>query len=75
MAVRLWDLRTDRASLTRNDIFCLWYSFLSEADKPLGLVQMEGLSKLKINLIESGTRDLPAFSVAPQPLRYRVSSN
>jgi hypothetical protein len=31
-------------------------------------VQLEGLSKLKkVHLIKTGTRDLPACSIVPQP--------
>jgi hypothetical protein len=38
-------------------------------------VRPEGLGKLIkiIHLIGSRTRDLPACSIVPQPLRYRVS--
>jgi hypothetical protein len=37
---------------------------------------LEGIGKLKkfIHLIRSRTRDLPARSIIPQQLRYRVSS-
>jgi hypothetical protein len=42
--------------------------------EPQGLMLPKGLGKLKtfIHLIRSRTRDLPACSVLPQPLRYRV---
>jgi hypothetical protein len=44
--------------------------------EPQGLMRPEGLGKLKefIHLIGSRTRDLPACSIMPQPLRYRVPS-
>jgi hypothetical protein len=59
-------LRTGRALLPRNIyFFYLWYSFLLEAEKPLGPVRSEGLGKLKqfIHLIRSRTHDLPACSI------------
>jgi hypothetical protein len=45
-----------------------------EAEKPLGLVRPERIGTLKkINdLIGNQTRNIPACSIAPQPLRYRV---
>jgi hypothetical protein len=37
-------------------------------------MRREGLGKLrKIHLIGTPSRDLPACSIVPQPLRYRVS--
>jgi hypothetical protein len=40
---------------------------------PRAIVRPEGLSKFeKIHLIGARSRDLPACSIVPQPLRYRV---
>jgi hypothetical protein len=41
---------------------------------PRATVRLEGISKWKqlIDLIETRTRDLLAWSTVPQPLRYRV---
>jgi hypothetical protein len=43
--------------------------------KPQGLVRPEGLGKLIkiINLIGSRTHDLPACSIMPHPLSYRIT--
>jgi hypothetical protein len=47
--------------------------FCWRLSKPQGLVQPEGLGKVKkfTHLIGSPTCDLPAFSTVPRPLRYR----
>jgi hypothetical protein len=60
MAVRLSAIRTGRVLLSRNIIFLL-------LGKLQGLVQLEGLGKLKklIHLIESGTCDLSTCSIVP----------
>jgi hypothetical protein len=49
-------------------------NFCYRLSEPQGLVQLEGLVKLKkfILLIVFRTRDLPACSVAPNCLRFRV---
>jgi hypothetical protein len=42
--------------------------------KPQGLVRPEGLGKLKTKIDlprKNSTRDLPAYSIVPQPLRHR----
>jgi hypothetical protein len=51
--------------------------FCQRLSKPHGLVSLEGLGKLKkfIHLIGSPTGDLPACSIVPQRLRYRVPSH
>jgi hypothetical protein len=48
--------------------------FCWRLSKRQGLVLLEGLSQLRkiIYLVGSQTRDLPACSILPQPLRYRV---
>jgi hypothetical protein len=48
--------------------------FCYSLSKPQGLVRPEGLGKSKefIHLVGSRTRDLPACSLVPYPLRYRV---
>jgi hypothetical protein len=73
MAVRLADLITGRALLLRNIFFCIWY-YRYRLSKRQVLVRLEGLSALKkyIHLISSRTLDLPACSIVPQLLRYRV---
>jgi hypothetical protein len=68
MAVRLSALRTGRALLPRNIIFVLLVlTSVRGLSKPQGLVLPDGLGKLKqiIHPIGSGTRDLPACSIAP----------
>jgi hypothetical protein len=60
----------------RNIIFLLLVLIsVKRLSKPQGLVLLEGLGKLKKfnDLISNGTRDLWPCSIAPQPLRYRVS--
>jgi hypothetical protein len=48
--------------------------FCERLSEPQGLVRPEGLGKLNklIHLIESGTLNLLACSIEPQPLRYSV---
>jgi hypothetical protein len=48
--------------------------FCWRLSKPRGLERLEGLGKLKnfVHLIGARTRVLPACSMVPQPLRYRV---
>jgi hypothetical protein len=54
--------------------YCFGTRFCWRLSKPQGLVRPEGLGTLikTIRLIESRTLDLPACSLVPQPLRYRV---
>jgi hypothetical protein len=61
-------------SLMHRPHFTLQKHLCWRLSKPQGLVPQEGLGKLKefIHLIGSRTRDLPACSIVPQPLRYRV---
>jgi hypothetical protein len=76
MAVRLSALRTGRAVLPTNIIFLLLVLIsVGCRVNPQGLVRLEGLGKFKnkfIHLIGSRTRDLPACSIVPQQLSYRV---
>jgi hypothetical protein len=73
MAVNLSALRAGRALLSRN-IFLLLVLISVRLIKPQGLVRPERFGKLKkfIHLFGSQTRDLPAFSIVPKPLCYRV---
>jgi hypothetical protein len=67
--------RTGRALLTRNITFLiLVLTSVRGWMNPQGLVRPERLGKFnrRIRLIGSRTRDLPACSIVPQPLRYRA---
>jgi hypothetical protein len=77
MAGRLSALRTGLALLPRNIFSASDTRFCWTLSKPQGLVRLEGLRKLKefIRLVRSRTRGLPAYSIAPQPLRYRVTQD
>jgi hypothetical protein len=62
----------ENVSLTRSpDLFFSAFGtrLCYRVSKPQGLVWLEVLGKLKtfIDLIESQTRDLPTFSIVPQP--------
>jgi hypothetical protein len=59
-------LRAARALLHRNIV---WYLYVVRLGNLLGLLQSEGLRKLKeLNyLIGTRTRDRPAFSMFPSP--------
>jgi hypothetical protein len=63
MAVRLPALRTGRALLPRNIIIFMFLVLLSVR---------EAEDEKFIHLIASRTRDIPACSIVPQPLRYSV---
>jgi hypothetical protein len=65
MAVRLAALCAGRPLPPQEDS---WYSFLLKAKStPRATVRLEGLDQLKIHLIGTRTRDLPACSIVPQP--------
>jgi hypothetical protein len=52
--------------------------FCYKLSKPQGLVRLEGLGKLKeknIHLIGFRNRNLPAFSIVSQQLRYLVPAH
>jgi hypothetical protein len=78
MAVRLSAIRNGRSLFIGNISFLLLILIsVKRLSKPQGLLRLEGLGKLKKcnELIGSGTRDLPACSVVPQPLSYRMLRN
>jgi hypothetical protein len=69
-------LRTGRGLLPRNIILLLLVLISIRGWVNQGLVLLEGLGKMKectsIHLIGTRTRDLPACSIVPEPLRFRV---
>jgi hypothetical protein len=69
MALMLSALRTGRVLLPKNIIFFNVSStlFCERLSESLGLERSEGLGNLKefIHLIESRTRDIPAYSIVP----------
>jgi hypothetical protein len=75
MAVRLSALHTGHAVLPRNIFSASGTHFCQRMSKPQGLVRPEGLAKLKkfVHLIGSRTRDLPAYSLVPQPVPKRAA--
>jgi hypothetical protein len=71
MAVRLSALRTGRAPLPRNIIFLLLILiYVRGRAVPRAIVMLEGLGKFKTvrDFIETGTLELQACSIAPEPL-------
>jgi hypothetical protein len=70
MAMRLSALRAVRALLLRNVYFSASDTYFCwRLSKPLALVRLEGLVKLKkySDVIGFRTRNLPACSTVPQP--------
>jgi hypothetical protein len=68
MVVMLAASCTGHALLPRNIFSASGTHFCWRMHKPQGLVQLEGLGKVKkCNDIGSQTHDLPTFSIMPQP--------
>jgi hypothetical protein len=73
MAVRLWASRVGRLYSLETFFSASGTHFCYRLGKPQGLVRPEELGKMKkkiYDLIGNRTRNLPACSIAPQPVTH-----